>query len=56
MPQLEAPTTRMCSYVLGGFGEKKQKKKTRIDQVRPEQPEIGGSGERVDTEGENTKG
>ena len=26
MPQLEGPTTRIYSYVLGGFGEKKKKK------------------------------
>ena len=27
MPQLEGPTTKIYNYVLGGFGEKKQKKK-----------------------------
>ena len=27
MPQLEGPTTKICNYVLRGFGEKKQKKK-----------------------------
>ena len=27
MPQLEGPTTKICNYVRGGFGEKKQKKK-----------------------------
>ncbi len=27
MPQLEGPTTTMYDYVLGGLGEKKQKKK-----------------------------
>ena len=29
MPQLEGPTTKTYNYVLGGFGEKKQKKKSR---------------------------
>ena len=33
MPQLEGPTTRICNYVLGGFGEKKQGKKRRLAQV-----------------------
>ena len=27
MPQLEGPTTEIYNYVLGGFGEKKQKEK-----------------------------
>ena len=27
MRQLERPTTKIYNYVLGGFGEKKQKKK-----------------------------
>ena len=27
MPQLEGPTTKIYNYVLGGFGEKKQKKR-----------------------------
>ena len=27
MPQLEGPTTKIYKYVLGEFGEKKQKKK-----------------------------
>ena len=27
MPQLERPTTRIYNYVLGGFGEKKEKNK-----------------------------
>ena len=26
MPQLEGPTTKIYNYVLGGLGEKKQKK------------------------------
>ena len=25
MPQLEGPTTKMYNYILGGFGEKKEK-------------------------------
>ena len=29
MPQLEGPTTEIYNYVLGGFGEKKQKKKRK---------------------------
>ena len=29
MPQLEGPTTKIYNYVLGGFGEKKQKRKKR---------------------------
>ena len=31
MPQLEGPTTRICNYVLGGFGEKKKKKRLATD-------------------------
>ena len=27
MPQLEGPATKIDNYVLGGFGEKKEKKK-----------------------------
>ena len=27
MPQLEGPTTKIHNYVLGGFGDKKEKKK-----------------------------
>ena len=27
MPQLEGPTTKTYNYLLGGFGEKNQKKK-----------------------------
>ena len=27
MPQLEGPTTKLYNYVLGGFGEKKVRKK-----------------------------
>ena len=27
VPQLEGPTTKIYNYVLGGFGEKKQKEK-----------------------------
>ena len=27
MPQLEGPTTKIYNYVLGGFGDKKKKKK-----------------------------
>ena len=27
MPQLEGPKTKIYNYILGGFGEKKQKKK-----------------------------
>ena len=27
VPQLEGPTTKIDNYVLGGFGEKKQKEK-----------------------------
>ena len=30
MPQLEGPTTRIYSYVLGGFVEKKKKKTRRL--------------------------
>ena len=33
MPQLEGPTTKIYNYVLGGFGEKKQKKKRRLATV-----------------------
>ena len=29
MPQLEGPTTKICNYVLGGYGEKKQKRKKK---------------------------
>ena len=29
MPQLEGPTTKIYNYVLGGFGEKKQKEKKK---------------------------
>ena len=29
MPQLEGPTTKICNYVLGGFGEKKAGKKKK---------------------------
>ena len=29
MPQLEGPTTRVYNYILGGLGEKKQKKKSQ---------------------------
>ena len=36
MSQLEGPTTRIYSYVLGGFAEKKQKEKNNltVDQAR----------------------
>ena len=27
VPHLEGPTTKICNYILCGFGEKKQKKK-----------------------------
>ena len=30
MPQLEGPTTKIYNYVLGGFGERKQKKKPQL--------------------------
>ena len=30
MPQLEGPTTKIYSYVPGGFGEKKEKKNLKI--------------------------
>ena len=34
MPQLEGPTTKIYNYVLGEFGEKKQKeKKNRLATV-----------------------
>ena len=33
MPQLEGPTTKIYNYVLGGFGEKKQKKKDDWQQL-----------------------
>ena len=29
MPQLEGPTAKIYNYVLGGFGEKKQKRKRK---------------------------
>ena len=31
MPQLEAPRTKICNYVLGGFGEKKKKGSFGLD-------------------------
>ena len=31
MPQLEGPTTKICYYVLEGFGEKKEKKEKKED-------------------------
>ena len=35
MPQLEGPTTKIFNYVLGGFGEKKEKfKKKIINKIR----------------------
>ena len=33
MPQLEGPTTKIYSYVQGGFGEKKQEKKKKIHRL-----------------------
>ena len=30
MPQPEGPTTGIYNYVLGGFGEKKKRKKRRL--------------------------
>ena len=30
MPQLEGPTTKTYNYVLGGFGERKQEKNTKL--------------------------
>ena len=33
MPQLEGPTTKIYNYVLGRFGEKKQKKTRRLATV-----------------------
>ena len=33
MPQVEGPTTKIYNYVLGGFGEKKQGKKRRLETV-----------------------
>ena len=33
MPQLEGHTTKIYNYVLGGFGEKKQKRKRRLATV-----------------------
>ena len=30
MPQIEGPSTKICNYILGGFGEKKAKKKRKI--------------------------
>ena len=38
VPQLEGPTTKMCNYVLGGFGEKKQKKKEDWQQLLAQVP------------------
>ena len=33
VPQLEGPATKIYNYVLGGFGEDKQKKKKRLATV-----------------------
>ena len=33
MPQLEKPTTKIYSYVLGGFGERKQKTKKKKKKI-----------------------
>ena len=33
MPQLEGPATKIYNYVLGGFGEIKQKEKKRLATV-----------------------
>ena len=39
MPQLEGPTTKkIYNYVLGGFGEKKQKKKADWQQLLAQVP------------------
>ena len=38
MPQLEGPTTKIYNYVLGGFGEKKQKKKEDWQQLLAQVP------------------
>ena len=38
MPQLEGPTTKIYNYVLGGFGEKKQKKKKNWQQLLAQVP------------------
>ena len=49
MPQIEGPTTKIYNYVVGGFGEKKQKTKkkresfgeaSQKDQVTKEEEQI----------------
>ena len=41
MPQLEGPTTKIYSYVLGGFGEKKQEKIKDWQQLLAQVPILG---------------
>ena len=38
MPQLEGPTAKVYNYVLGGFGEKKPKKKKDLQQLLAQVP------------------